>query len=103
MKYKKWDVELEFGRYSYFNNISITLLNLHPTIEDGETIAVATVNIEPLEENEVSIKDYSENEGMLQWLIDNGIIEEPHRYIQSGWVRVPICKLKEGVVNEYHI
>lgn len=99
MRYRQWDVELEFGRYNYFNNISIKLINLHPTIDDGPIITVATVNVEPLKENEVTIKDYSGNEGILQWLIDNNIVEEPYRYIQSGWVEIPVCKLKEGILN----
>ena len=52
-----------------------------------------TVNIDGLDENEVAIKNYSENEGILDVLVDEGIVKSPHRYVNSGFVRIPICEL----------
>ncbi len=45
--------------------------------EDGESVATATINVreEPLAEGEVIIKDYSENEGMLDALRDAGVVK----------------------------
>lgn len=61
---------------------------------DGSPYATATANInEDLEEWEVPIKSWSENEGMLEFLVDNKFIETPHRFINQGYVRIPICKL----------
>ena len=53
----------------------------------------ATVNVDGLKENEVAIKNYSENEGILAVLIREGIIQPPHRYVNSGFVKIPICEL----------
>lgn len=49
-----------------------------------------------LEDNEIAIKNYSENEGILDILIEQGVINEPHRYVSSGYVNnIPVCTLKE--------
>lgn len=63
--------------------------------EDGCPIVMATVNLPDADiaEDEVAIKDYSENEGILQELMDQGVVSAPLRYKASGFVRVPICKI----------
>ena len=61
--------------------------------EDGSPMAMATTWVEGLGPQELAIKDYSENEGMLDFLVRNGIVEKPHRYENSGFVRVPVCKI----------
>lgn len=63
----------------------------------GEPIAMATVNIpeETLSPEEVIIKDYSENEGMLDVLLKAGIVELSGRSIRTGFVTCPICILKQ--------
>lgn len=63
---------------------------------DLEPYAMATVNLPEIAmaPTEIAVKDYSENEGMLQFLIDNNIVEPPHRFASSGFVVVPICSLK---------
>ena len=62
-------------------------------MEDGFPFAKCTVNIPGLTKEEVGVKDYSENEGMLDFLTENGIVEKPHRYENSGFVKIPICKI----------
>jgi hypothetical protein len=61
---------------------------------DGFPFATATTWMPDLAENEVAIKNYSENVGMLNFLMENGIVEAPHREIESGFTIVPVCKLK---------
>jgi hypothetical protein len=63
-------------------------------ISTAEQVAVATVNVpnEPLADDEVIIKDYSENEGMLHTLIMAKIISVPERYTKTGMM--PVCKLR---------
>jgi hypothetical protein len=46
-----------------------------------------------LEKDEVIIKNYSENEGVLEFLIENGIVSKPLRTVESGWVTCPVVKL----------
>lgn len=60
-----------------------------------EVVAVATVNIPffNIREDEVVIKNYSENEGIFDVLIKAGIISDTMRRIQTGFVTCPICKL----------
>ena len=61
---------------------------------DGTPYATATSRVqENLEDGEVAIKDWSENEGILDFLVENNFIEKPHRFVEQGFVRVPICKL----------
>ena len=48
--------------------------------ENGwEPWATATVQIGGLGENEVAIKNYSENKGILEALVGLGVINPPHR------------------------
>jgi hypothetical protein len=65
-------------------------------MSDGFPFATATVCVEDhlLNSDEVAIKDYSENEGILESLIQCNIVEHPRAFIQSGHVKIPICKLK---------
>jgi len=63
--------------------------------DTGEVLFTATVHIpdEVLKDDEVIIKSYSENEGVLQWLYDNGIVTEIVRNIQCGYCLAQVCKV----------
>jgi hypothetical protein len=65
-------------------------------VSDGSPFAIATSNIPALNnlEGYVAVKNYSENEGMLDFLIENNIVEAPITYVQENYVSFPICKLK---------
>lgn len=65
--------------------------------EDGSAYATASVNIDNvlLEDNEVLIKDYSENEGMLDFLIHNNIVTPTVNGVHSGFVWIPIVILND--------
>ena len=58
IRFQEWDCLIEMGRYNN-GRPALILKDAH----DGEQIAVATVNLpnEPVRDNEVFIKDYSEN------------------------------------------
>lgn len=60
-----------------------------------ERIATLTVCVadSAIEKDEVVIKDWAENEGVLQDLIEMGVVSEPIRTLQSGFVVCHICKL----------
>jgi hypothetical protein len=83
-----YKVRVEIGKYQQ-GNPAIELYDL----EDGFPFGKSTVNIPGLAEDEVAVKDYSENKGMLDFLVDNGIIYPPHRSESSGYATVPVCKL----------
>ncbi len=63
--------------------------------DDGSPVATATVNVPDiqLDPDEVVIKDWSENQGMLEALIDAGIVHPPHRSVPFGFVVGHVCKL----------
>lgn len=62
------------------------------SLEDGLPVATATSYVDGLMKHEIAIKNYSENEGIMQLLLDAGIVARPHRYIKSGFVEFPICE-----------
>jgi hypothetical protein len=70
--------------------------------ETGERYATATTRLaQPLPPDMVAIKDYSENAGIQQALIDAGVIEpEPWGWVDSGYVRVYIFPLTESFLHE---
>lgn len=63
--------------------------------EDGSPICTASVNLpdHPCEENEVWIKDYSENQGIEKVLIDAKIISNPIAMVAQGHVVINKCKI----------
>jgi len=67
--------------------------------DGGEPIAMASVNLpdRELESDEVFIKDYSENGGILASLMEAGIVSSPLGIVRSGFVQVPRCKLLKGI------
>jgi hypothetical protein len=69
--------------------------------EDGFPVLVASVAIdESLGSDQIAIKDYSENEGVLKFLMEEGIISSPLKYFNSGFVRIPICQINETFLKE---
>jgi hypothetical protein len=53
----------------------------------GERLLTATSWIPGLGEGEVAVKDYSENEGTLLFLVSNEIVSTPHKILDG----FPIC------------
>ena len=74
----------------YFNGrMAIQLIDF----DDGSPIATASVNLPDvhMETDEIAIKDYNENKGVLDALVEAGIVSKPLRYESSGYVTIPIC------------
>ena len=66
-----------YGRYANGQ----TRIQLYDVM-DGMPYATATVAVDvKLAEDEVAIKNYSENEGVLDSLIKAGVVSHPHLYI----------------------
>jgi hypothetical protein len=102
VKFKEWNCLLKFGQYEN-GRIAIELMNADPIKEDWgemapntERIAVATVNVPDvdLKDNEIVVKDYSENDGMLAALIHGCVVHMPHKYVKTGFIECPVCILK---------
>ena len=62
--------------------------------KDGLPYATTTVaSGVSVSDDEVIIKNYSENEGILDSLIKAGVVSHPLYYIPSGFVNLSVCKL----------
>jgi hypothetical protein len=81
-------VSLSIEQYVLDNSPAIHLID-----EDGCPYMMASVHVPGLKQDEVAIKDYAENEGILDALIQAGIVSKPHRQVSSGYVTIPVCKL----------
>ncbi len=91
VKFKRWNCRIEKLTYSTTGRTALHLID----IVDGSPVATATVNIPEVElaNDEVIIKDYSENQGMLDVLLENNIVGQPIRWVSSGFVKLPVCQL----------
>lgn len=92
VKFENWDCIIKFPKYRN-DRTAIELVNDVPPY--FETVLIASVNLpdEEIGEDEICIKNHSENEGVLDCLVKAGIVSEPIRYVDSGFVQIPICKL----------
>ena len=91
VKFKEWTCDVFYSKYAENGNASLTLIDS----TDHSPIAIASVNpgVE-IPSDYVVIKDYSENEGMVDALIKADIIEKPETFVRlSQYVNAPICKL----------
>lgn len=77
-----WTCRLTFHTYANNGRLCLRLQDW----ETGEPIAAATINLPDvkLEGREIAIKDYSENQGMVEALISAGVIARPHAEVQIG-------------------
>jgi len=80
---------LQFGRYTN-GRLAISLYNV-----DGEPFTTATINVPamPLAQNQVLIKDYDENEGLLAALESAGIVRTTGVRCRLGFVQADVCHL----------
>ncbi len=78
-------------RYEEGGRVAVQLVDA----ETGEPFSTATTNLpgEPLAADEVFIKNYSENEGMLDALEAAGIVKRTGREVRSGYVVIYAAKL----------
>jgi len=90
-----WDersviVRVELGKYANGR----TRINLIDD-SDNEPYCTATTDLPNvlLLDNEVFIKDYSENEGVLDFLTTNNIVIATNKWATSGFVDVQVCTL----------
>lgn len=92
---QSYNVTVNLAKYAN-NRTSISLTDA----DNGEPYATATVNIDNvlLADNEVLIKDYSENEGMLDFLVKNNIVTPTPNGVQSGFVWLPVAILNDESV-----
>jgi len=86
-----YDLEINYSKYAN-GRTAIALVDR----EDGMPFTTASVNMPDHDcpEGHIYIKNWSENEGMVEYLQGKGIIGEIVSYVNSGFVTVPLCKLR---------
>lgn len=96
LKFMDWNCEVVLGKYNNGRtSIQLVASEDGEDICEGEPIATASVNIPtiPLASDEVMIKNYSENEGILEALTQANIVKPTGKCVDTGFVSVPVCKL----------
>lgn len=92
IKFKQWNCTIEKAMYQG-GNPALKLIGTELPFYDN-VVAVASTNLPGLTLKEVAVKDWSENEGMYQVLLDAGIVTPAHRFEQSGYIEsIPVCYL----------
>lgn len=88
------------GHYGNFRNKGGIAIEIWSD-EEGP-IAKVTVNLDiPLAPDEIAVKDYAENTGMVLSMQKIGLIGEAIKSLRTGFVNVPIFKLNKEVLEEY--
>ena len=96
IKFAGVDCDLDYTRY-YDGNKCLVLVD-----SEGFTVAKATTNIDThLEHNQVCIKSYFENKGMLKALFDAGVIERVVEVIPYNHVDIHKVQLTKEVLEEF--
>ena len=89
-KWKHYSGTIQRARYGHDQSEAW----LYVDTDDGQPIATLTVCLDdPPPDGHVYIKDYSENEGVLAALIEQGMVEDTGKRVPSGWVDVPLVKV----------
>lgn len=99
VKFRQWDCITKIGWYGN-GNLAIQLFD----VEDGSPVAIATTNTgKVLPDNQVAIKDWTENQGMLEALEEAGVIDS---CVDTEWINLmaglfaPICIISEEFRKE---
>lgn len=90
--YVKSDVDIIAGKYPN-RRLALTLIDIY----DGTPAAKVTVNVPecPLEKDAIIVKSYSENEGMLEWLVKSGLVESTGKPVIVGREIAEIVKVTD--------
>lgn len=96
VRFKRWNCVVTKSKYMDNDRIALVLTEE----ETGEPVATASVNVvdykmsDTTVEDYTFIKNYAENEGMLQALIEAGIVQDTKiEWPLSQWVSANLVKV----------
>lgn len=95
VQFRHYSCEVYFSHY--IESDAIALILVKPGTD--EIIARASINIPEanIKNNEIAIKNYSENEGMLEALIKAGVVADPRITLKLDYhthtIDIPVCKV----------
>jgi len=96
------NMKIQFREYSCLldktHYVNSTCKQIALVLTDDETyapIATASVCLPEYKfgEKQTAIKDYAENEGMLDCLIEAGVVKDTGLRVEQGWVTIPIVEV----------
>lgn len=98
IKFKHYTCDVLFMPYQDNGRPAIILFDAF----DGEQITTASVNLpdEPIEDGYIFIKNWSENDGILEVLEEAGIVKRTGRMVPTGFVEAHECKILDKDVCE---
>jgi len=90
IQFKQWRCHV-YRAFYYNGNTALVLLDS----TTHERVTVATVNLDgyPLGDNEVLIKDWSENNGLLDALIAAKVVEYTGTDCNTGFEAANLCRV----------
>lgn len=84
-------------------NLRLDIWGIIPEEGDwNQAITTTTVNIGKQPKTQIAIKSYGENEGMLEFLQQLGLVGKPVMFEKSGFVTIPICEVNMDILNKYN-
>lgn len=96
VKFKQWNCIVVKSKYMDNDRIALVLKEE----ETGEPLATASVNVvdyyftKENGEHQTFIKNYSENEGILEALVEAGIVEDTNiEWPLSQWVKANLVRV----------
>jgi len=99
IKFRNEELHLQFGRYKDTNMIALQLY-------DSNGFPYMTASFNPVEVPDIdttrliAIKDWSENEGIEQALLDNHVLEELVGTIPTGYVNGKLYKVDKEFLGK---
>lgn len=92
MNYKGYDdVQIAADVYRDSGRIALSIVDV-----EGPICRITTnLPDEELGDREIFVKNYSENDGMMDWLEENGIAFRTGREVISGYATIPVAKVAE--------
>lgn len=99
--FKNYQCEAQFGLY-YNGKTAIQLIGKPETEYEAELITIASVNGEmDIPNHLVGIKTWSENEGIVQALVDGNVIEPELQFTEpTGFAAIEYYKLSNAALEE---
>lgn len=99
--FKGYETVVKFDRYADNNNVALQLFGKIGTDYENEPIAIASVNTDvQLYPDYIAIKNWSENAGIVDALIDSGVIENKREFgIPCGFVSADVHKLTKKAID----
>ena len=100
LTYRDWEVEAHLFHDDILDINQVWLINLI----DNSLVAICGLSMNiGLENNEILIKNYYENEGMSVWMYENGLIKTPGITLLSFRENVVVAELNLDRFEEVEI